>query len=54
MIITKMDLSILVYENILNQGTQVQILNEIVCISHSTNTLWKGMNPFLIPPAMDK
>ena len=24
------------------------------CISHSTNTLGKGMNPFILPPAMGK
>ena len=24
------------------------------CISHSTNTLGKGMNPIILPPAMDK
>ena len=23
-------------------------------ISHSTNTLGKGMNPIILPPAMDK
>ena len=34
--------------------TRVQILDEIDCISHSTNTLWKGMNPIILPPAMGK
>ena len=24
------------------------------CISHSTNTLGKGMNPFILPPAIGK
>ena len=24
------------------------------CISHSTNTLLKGMNPIILPPAMSK
>ena len=24
------------------------------CISHSTNTLGKGMNPVILPPAMGK
>ena len=24
------------------------------CISHSTNTLGKGMNPIILPPAVDK
>ena len=35
-------------------GTQVQILDETDCISHSTNTLGKGMNPIILPPAMGK
>ena len=29
--------------------TQVQILDEIVCISHSANTLGKGMPPTILP-----
>ena len=29
-------------------------LDEIDCISHSTNTLGKGMNPIIPPPAMGK
>ena len=28
--------------------------HEIDCISHSTNTLGKGMNPIILPPAMGK
>ena len=24
------------------------------CISHSTNTIGKGMNPIILPPAMGK
>ena len=32
----------------------VQILDEIDCISHSTNTLGKGMNPVILPLAMGK
>ena len=32
----------------------VQILDEIACISHSTNTLRKGMNPIILHPAMGK
>ena len=32
--------------------TRVQILDETGCISHSTNTLGKGMNPIILPPAM--
>ena len=32
----------------------VQILDQANCISHSTNTLGKGMNPIILPPAMGK
>ena len=32
--------------------TQVQILVEIVCISHNTNTLGKDMCPTILSPAM--
>ena len=28
--------------------------DESDCISHSTNTLGKGMNPIILPPAMGK
>ena len=34
--------------------TRVQTLDETDCISHSTNTLGKGMNPIILPPAMGK
>ena len=34
--------------------TQVQIMDETDCISHSSNTLGKSMNPIILPPAMDK
>ena len=34
--------------------TRVQIIDEANCISHSTNTLAKGMNPIILPPAMGK
>ena len=34
--------------------TRVQTLDETDCISHSTNTLGKGMNPINLPPAMGK
>ena len=34
--------------------TRVQIMDETDCISDSTNTLGKGMNPVILPPAMDK
>ena len=33
---------------------QLKILDETGCISHSTNTLGKGMNPVILPPAMGK
>ena len=35
-------------------GARVQILDQTNCISHSTNTLGKGMNPIILPPAMGK
>ena len=35
-------------------GTRVQFLDETDGISHSTNTLGKGMNPIILPPAMGK
>ena len=31
-----------------------KILDDVVCISHNTNTLGKGMNPIILPPAMGK
>ena len=34
--------------------TRVQIRDEIDFISHSTNTLRKGMNPMILTPAMGK
>ena len=34
--------------------TRVQILDETDCISHSTNTLVKGMNLIILPSAMGK
>ena len=33
---------------------RVQILDETDYISHRTNTLRKGMNPIILPPAMGK
>ena len=30
------------------------ILDETDCISHSTNTFGKGMNPIILSPAMGK
>ena len=38
----------------MNTVTGVQMLDETDCISHSTNTLEKGMNPIILPPAMGK
>ena len=35
-------------------STRVQILDKAVCISHSANTLGKGMHPATLPPAMGK
>ncbi len=36
----------------MDTATRVQILNEADCISHSTNTLEKGMNPIILPSAI--
>ena len=38
----------------MDTATRVQILDETDCISHSTNTLGKGMNPIILPSAMGK
>ena len=38
----------------MDTATRVQILDENDCISHSTNTLEKGMNSIILPPAMGK
>ena len=38
----------------LDTATRVQIMDETDFISHSTNTLGKGMNPIILPPAMGK
>ena len=35
-------------------ATGVQIPDKTDCISHSTNTLGKGMNPIILSPAMGK
>ena len=34
--------------------TQIQILDEAVCIPGSANTLGKDLNPIILPPAMGK
>ena len=39
---------------IIGMVTRVQILDETDFISHNTNTLGKGMNPIILPPAMGK
>ena len=36
----------------MDTATQIQILDETDCISLSTNTLGKGMNPNILPPAI--
>ena len=36
----------------MDTATQVQILDETDCISHITNTLGKGINPIILPPAL--
>ena len=38
----------------MDTATRVQILDETDCISHSTNTLGKGMNPIILLPAMSR
>ena len=38
----------------MDTATQVQILNEAVCILQSTNTLGKGMNLIILSPVMGK
>ena len=38
----------------MDTAKRVEILVKTDCISHSTNTLGKGMNPIIIPLAMGK
>ena len=38
----------------MDTAMRVQFLDKTDCISHSTNTLGKGMNPIILPPAMGK
>ena len=38
----------------MDTATRVQTLDEADCISQSTNTLGKGMNPIILSPAMGK
>ena len=35
-------------------ANRFQKLSEAAFISHSTNTLKKGMNPIILPPVLDK
>ena len=42
------------FHGVMDMGTQVQILDETVCISHSTDILEKGTNSTIFPPAMSK
>ena len=46
---TKLNMYIYIYIYIYNV---VQILDLTDCISHSTNTLGKGMNPIILPSAL--
>ena len=38
----------------MDRATRVQILDKVDYISHRTNTLGKGMNLTILPPAMGK
>ena len=38
----------------MDTATRVQILDKTDCISHSTNTLGKGMNPIILPLDMGR
>ena len=38
----------------MDTATRVQNLDETDCISHSTNTFGKVMNPIILPPEMAK
>ena len=38
----------------MDTATRVQFLDEAGCIWLSTNTLGKGINPIILPPATDK
>ena len=42
------------YLMLIDTVTRVQILDEADGISHRTNTLVKGMNLIILPPAMGK
>ena len=57
-LLLKVDLKAIVIKvylySLKDTATRVQILDETDCISHSTNTLGKGMNPINLPSAMGK
>ena len=38
----------------MDKAARIQILDETDSISHSSNTLGRGMNPIILPPAMGK
>ena len=38
----------------MDTATRVQILDVTDCISYSTNTVGKGINPISLPPAIGK
>ena len=38
----------------MDMTTQVQYLDENVCILHKAHTIGKGMNPTILPQAMGK
>ncbi len=38
----------------MDTSTSVQFLGKAVCILHSINTVGKGMNPTILPPAMGR
>ena len=38
----------------MDSTTRVQILDLADCSSHSPNTIGKGINPIILPPAMGK
>ena len=43
-----------VARGVMDTAARDQILDETDCISYSTYTLGKDMNPIILPPAMDK
>ena len=38
---------------VMDMAIQVQILYEVVCISHSANTLRKGRHPTILSPSIN-